>query len=93
MKKLMTLAALALCAGCVMTGGKMKPAEDGKATTVTFYRFAVLYPFDVESLEFPGGLKIGKWASTGGAAELVPLVDATGKIIGYMAEGAVKGAK
>lgn len=93
MKKLMTLAALALCAGCVMTGGKMKPAEDNKTMTVTFYRFAILYPFAVESLEFPGGFKIGKWTSTGGAAELVPLVDAGGKIFGYAVKGAVEGAK
>jgi hypothetical protein len=81
MKRLMTLAALALCAGCVMTGGKVTPDKtDPKIVEVEFYRFAILYPFAVESLDLPGGFKIGKYGSDGGAAGVVTIIDAAGNV-------------
>lgn len=81
MKKLMTLAALALCAGCVMTGGKVTPDKtDPKIMTAKFYRFAILYPFAVESLELPGGFKIGKYGSDGGAPGVAAVIDTAGNV-------------
>lgn len=96
MKKLMILAASAamLLSGCVATVGSYKPpATPAEKPTVRLYRVAILYPFAVEDVQLPDGTKIGKWNSTGGAAELVPLMDAGGKILGYVAKGAVAGVK
>lgn len=84
---------LSIASGCVSTFGNYKAAtKPDESPSFKFYRFAVCYPFAIEDVEFPNGVKIGKWSSTGGAAELVPLVDATGKLMGYVAAGAVKGA-
>jgi len=84
---------LSIAVGCVSTFGNYKAATKlDESPSFKFYRFAVLYPFAIEDVEFPNGVKIGRWSSTGGAAELVPLVDATGKLVGYVAAGAVKGA-
>jgi hypothetical protein len=95
MKKLiaMTVPLCLFLLGCAHTSGSYKPAKDGGQPELTFERWSFFYPFSMENVAFPGGVSIGKWGSSGGATELVPLVDATGKIIGYMAEGAVKGAK
>jgi len=81
-------------AGCVMTTGSYKPADAAGVTqpTVHFYRFAVLYPFAVEDVSMPGGVGIKKYGTSGGAAELVPLVDASGKMVGTFMGTAVKAA-
>jgi hypothetical protein len=73
------LACLTLC-GCVMTRAGYKPAEAGKAAELTFYRFAVLYPFEVSGVVFPDGTKIGKYGSDGGAAGVVTVIDAAGNV-------------
>lgn len=85
-------ALMLLLSGCALTSGTYRPAKDGGQPELSFKRVALFYPFSLENVSFPGGVSIGKWGSTGGAAELVPLVDATGKVIGYVAEGAAKGA-
>jgi hypothetical protein len=81
MKKIIVMAALALCGGCVMTTGSVRPSEkDPKVVTAKFYRFAILYPFAVESITLPPGVKIGKYGTDGGAAGIVTIIDAAGNV-------------
>lgn len=79
---LMGIAVSFLLSGCVMTTGSYTPpAVVGvEQPTVRFYRFAILYPFAVESVTFPGGVKIGKYGSEGGAAGIVAIVDSLGNV-------------
>lgn len=85
------LAVLACC-GCVATKGSYQPGADGKPK-FEFRRYALFYPFALEDVAFPDGTRIGKYTTSGGATELVPLVDAGGKLLGYVVKGAVEGAK
>lgn len=81
-------------AGCVITKGNYTPppVADVKQPTVSFLRCAVLYPFAVEDVTLPGGVGFGKYQTSGGAAELVPLFDSTGKVIGSVVGTAAKAA-
>lgn len=81
-------------AGCVMTKGNYTPPPivEVKQPTVSFWRWAFLYPFAVEDVRLPGGVGFGKYSTSGGAAELVPLVDASGRLVGTFIGTAAKTA-
>lgn len=94
MKRLAPLFALALLAGCVCTTATVKPVPTATVPdppTVHVYRFAILYPFEVADLSY-GDLRLGKYSTTGGAAELVPMFDAAGKFVGTFIGTAAKTA-
>jgi hypothetical protein len=95
---LLPLAFSLILTGCVWTGGSYT-ASDG--TKVKGNRAAFLYPFKLGNAELvapaPAGATPGKFAiksyeTSGGAAELVPVIDASGRIVSYVVKGAVQGA-
>jgi hypothetical protein len=78
------LLASMLLMGCVVTKGACVPKPAPEPPEISFFRVAFLYPFSVEDVSFPGGVALKKYGTSGGAPELVPLVDASGKLIGTM---------
>jgi hypothetical protein len=78
------LLASMLFTGCVVTKGACVPKPAPEPPEISFFRVAFLYPFSVEDVTFPGGVALKKYGTSGGAAELVPLVDASGKLVGTM---------
>jgi len=90
------VACLFLGAGCRNIGGDYKTTTgvglETKTVEVHISCQSLLWPSELSGADLtfpgptntvPGHIGIGNYKSTGGAAELVPLVDATGKIVGY----------
>lgn len=74
-------------AGCCVTSIKTPEASG--------WRFACLYPFETGSASIKtlnGSAEVGNYKTSGGAAELVPLVDASGKLVGTFIGTAAKTA-
>ncbi len=74
-------------AGCCATRIKTPEASG--------WRFAFLYPFETGSASIKtlnGSAEVGNYKTSGGAAELVPLVDASGKLVGTFIGTAAKAA-
>lgn len=97
---LITSLTFSFFAGCVSTDVSwtqtVTEPKDGPKVTVTEVkgdRDAFFYPFKVSDVEYKAGeLRMGSYQTSGGAAELVPLVDANGKLIGSVIGGAAKAA-
>ena len=59
------------------------------------WRVALLYPFEMGNATIKtanGSAEVGSYKTTGGATELVPLVDASGKLVGTFIGTAAKAA-
>lgn len=87
---------LALLSGCVWTSGTFKPAATVEVTNpaqVSIRRIAFLYPFAIADVAYHAGeFKMGSYQTSGGATELVPLVDSSGKLVGSFIGTAAKAA-
>lgn len=87
---------LAMLSGCVWTSGTFKPAatvETPNPAQVSIRRIAFLYPFAIADVTYNAGeFKMGSYQTSGGATELVPLVDSTGKLVGSFIGTAAKAA-
>lgn len=87
---------LSLLSGCVWTSGTFKPAatvEVPNPAQVSIRRIAFLYPFAIADVTYNAGeFKMGSYQTSGGATELVPLVDSTGKLVGSFIGTAAKAA-
>lgn len=88
---------VALSTGCVWTKGTFEPAPTAAVPNppkVSVWRFAILYPFEVADVAYDpaGSFHMGSYKTSGGAAELVPLVNASGELVGTVMGKTVKAA-